>query len=37
MSVAQAILDEIALSAAIQNLNLMLNLPERAGLAGLEE
>lgn len=33
MPVSQAILDEIDLSAAIQNLNLMLNLPERAGLA----
>ena len=32
MPVAQAILDEIALSAAIQNLNRMLALPEGAGL-----
>ena len=32
MPVAQAIRDEIDLSAAVQNLNLMLNLPERAGL-----
>ena len=34
MPVAQAILDEIASGAAIQNLNRMLALPEGAGLPG---